>query len=83
MSPATPALSSPVAPAVATRGTRIAVMNLAYVVKNYEKFKAFEKEMAATIKDFNEHMVAKRTQCETMKKEAETATSARREELEK
>lgn len=71
--------------ATTSRATRLATMNLAYVIKNYTKFKAFEEEMKGSLKQFDDRITAKKTQLENYAKEAQspTATATRKEELEK
>jgi Skp family chaperone for outer membrane proteins len=77
--------SAPTAAVSTGRGTRVAVMNLAYVIKNYDKFKAFETEMKANLKQFDDKLSGKRSQLEAMTKEAQApaTTPARKEELER
>lgn len=74
-----------IAPAASARGTRIATMNLAYVIKNYQKFKAFENEMKGSLKQFDERLAGKRAMMEALGKEAANpaTTPAQKDELEK
>src|SRR5262249_25095506 len=50
--------------------TRIALINLAYVIKNYKKTETFQSEIKAEIKSFEGRAQAKQTQLEQLAKHA-------------
>jgi Skp family chaperone for outer membrane proteins len=64
------------AAATQTRGTKVAVMNLAKVINNYNKWTAFKEEYKAEYKKVFEDKVAPlKSNYESLKKEFETATT--------
>lgn len=77
--------AAPAAAAASGRGTRIATLNLAYVIKNYQKFVAFENEMKNSLKQFDDRLAAKRKQMEEYQKEAAlpATTEPRKQEIER
>jgi Skp family chaperone for outer membrane proteins len=56
-----------VRPASATRGTRVAILNLKYVVTNYKKWTAFQDEYKAQYKVYEEKVQAKNKTLEAYK----------------
>jgi Skp family chaperone for outer membrane proteins len=66
---AAPGQPAPQAPAAAEPHTRIALLNLSYVVKNYDKFKAFQAEMKNSLQTFQDRDKAKAAQIEAINKE--------------
>jgi Skp family chaperone for outer membrane proteins len=73
------------AAAPAQARTRIALLNLAHVIRNYEKFKAYQDEIKHTIKPYQEKETVIKTRGETLAKEGQqtTTTAQRREAIEK
>jgi Skp family chaperone for outer membrane proteins len=69
------------ASAAAPRSTRVAMLNLAYVIKNYQKYVAFQNEMKGAVKQFEEKINAKKAMLEQMSKEAQTAQPERKDQL--
>jgi len=72
--------------AAAAPKTRIALLNFTYVIKNYEKYKNFQKDIQAQIEPFHKKDTELRKQLEELRKKAEavkTAPPAEREKLEK
>jgi Skp family chaperone for outer membrane proteins len=65
--------------------TRIALLNLTYVIKNYEKFKTFQQEILNDFKSFQEKDEVKKKLLEESSKESQDpkTTEARRKELAK
>ena len=55
-------------PAAAEPRTRIALLNLAYVIKNYKKFETFQSEIKAEFKNYEARAQAKQTQAEQVAK---------------
>jgi Skp family chaperone for outer membrane proteins len=54
--------------------TRIALLNLTYVIKNYEKYKQFESEMKTIVEPFQKKDTELRQQMENLRKEAAKQT---------
>jgi Skp family chaperone for outer membrane proteins len=69
------------APAAPAPRTRIALLNLTYVLKNYEKFKTFQEEIKKAFEPFQKKDQAKKAEAEVLTKEAQTANETRREEI--
>jgi len=73
--------------AAAPARTRIALLNLTYVVKNYEKFKQFESEMKGIVEPFQKKDADLRQQLESLRKKAtelsHQGASEQRDALEK
>jgi len=65
--------------------TKIAVINLSYVVKNYQKYINFSNEMKATMQSYETRVKAKKLILETLAKDAPKPdlTPSAREKLEK
>jgi Skp family chaperone for outer membrane proteins len=63
--------------------TRIALLNLTYVLKNYEKFKTFQNEIKAAFEPFQKKDQAKKAEAEVLTKEAQApnTTESRREDI--
>ena len=82
--PAGPAV--PTRPAAAPR-TKIALLNLTYVITYYEKYKAYKEEMKGLAKPFEERIKAKQLEMEALRTEAlskdKPITEARKLEIEK
>jgi len=62
-----------------TAQTRVAMLNLRWVIKNYAKYQEFIEQMKAEEKKFIDTMTSKQKQLETMAKEAEKLEGATRE----
>ncbi|HTU90963.1 MAG TPA: OmpH family outer membrane protein [Gemmataceae bacterium] len=78
----TQAAATPAAPL----RTRIAILNLTYVIKNYEKYKHFQEEIKGIVEPFQKKDVELRQKLENLRKEAGNVPrgqSAQGEELEK
>jgi Skp family chaperone for outer membrane proteins len=73
------------APAAAAPQTKIALINLTYVIKNYEKFKAFQEEMKREAAPFQKTDAALTAQGEALYKEnsAATTTAERKDAIQK
>lgn len=67
--------------------TRIALLNLTYVIKNYEKYKHFQEEIKGIVEPFQKTDTSLRQEMEAMRKQVEDATrdgkTVQREELER
>ncbi len=63
--------------------TRIALLNLTYVIKNYLKYQNFQKEIKSQIEPFQKRDSELRKQLEELRKKAETAKPSEREALER
>lgn len=61
-----PGATAPARPAAEPR-TRIAVLNMAYVIKNYDKWKTFQEEIKAEFKGFEQKAQPKVKQGESLK----------------
>lgn len=70
-------------PAVAEPRTRVALLNLAYVIKNYKKWEGFQAEIKANFKDFELKVQAKQKMMEDYAKQIQdpksTATADQKE----
>jgi Skp family chaperone for outer membrane proteins len=62
--------------------TRIALLNLTYVIKNYEKYKHFQNEIKGIVEPFQTKDADLRRQLEDLRKEVEKSPS-QREEIER
>jgi Skp family chaperone for outer membrane proteins len=71
------------AAAAATPKTRIALLNLTYVIKNYLKYVNFQKEIQTAIEPFKQKDTDLRKQLEKKAEAAKTAPAAEREALER
>ena len=73
--------------AAAQPRTRIALLNLTYVIKNYEKYKHFQEEIKGIVEPFQKIDTSLRQEMEAMRKQVEDATrdgkNVQREELER
>lgn len=82
----TPTQNNPQAAATPAR-TRIALLNLTYVIKNYVKYQHFQEEIKGIVEPYQKKDADLRQALENLKKEAETkgrqATSIEREEIER
>ena len=76
--------SVPAKPAAAPR-TKIALLNLTYVVSYYHKYQAYKEEMKAIAKPYEDQIKGKQAEGEAMRKEATNPATpaARVEELQK
>jgi Skp family chaperone for outer membrane proteins len=76
--------SVPAKPAVAPR-TKIALLNLTYVISYYHKYQAYKEEMKTIAKPFEDQIKGKQAEGEAMRKEATNPATpqARVEELQK
>ena len=73
--------NAPAAPAAAEPRTRIALINLAYVIKNYKKTETFQAEIKAEFKSYEGRVQAKQTQLEQLAKHAtDPGTTAQQKE---
>ena len=81
---ATSASSVPAKPAAAPR-TKIALLNLTYVISYYHKYQAYKEEMKAIAKPFEDQIKGKQAELEAFRKEATNPATpaARVEELQK
>jgi Skp family chaperone for outer membrane proteins len=85
----TPQSNYPSQPAAAPAEpqTRIALLNLTYVIKNYKKYQNFNEEIKGLVEPFQKTDVALRQELESLGKQAETLTgpgqSSARENLER
>jgi Skp family chaperone for outer membrane proteins len=72
-------------PAAAEPKTKVAVFNLTYVVKNYEKFKAFQEDLKASVTPFQGKDAAYKADADKFAKELQgpNVTQDRREQIEK
>lgn len=66
----------------ATAQTRVAMLNLRWVIKNYAKYQSFIDQMKAEEKKYVEQLMAKQKLLEAKAKEAEKATEKQREAIE-
>jgi Skp family chaperone for outer membrane proteins len=76
------------APAAPPARTRIALLNLTYVIKNYDKYKHFQEEIKGIIEPFQARDTELRKQADTLRKKAEELTrqqgpTTQRDELER
>jgi Skp family chaperone for outer membrane proteins len=62
------------APSAAPTGTRIAVLNLSYVIKNYLKYQHFNEEMKGIVEPFNKKHMELQQKLEDLKKQAAALT---------
>jgi Skp family chaperone for outer membrane proteins len=65
------AQTTPARPA-GTPQTRVGLLNIRYVVKNYDKYKFFMEQMKEEDKKYVEQIKAKQTQAEAIKKQLDT-----------
>jgi Skp family chaperone for outer membrane proteins len=77
--------TAPSRPAAAEPRTRIALLNLAYVIKNYKKTETFQGEIKAEFKTFEARAQAKKAQMEQLAKHGSDpkTTAEQREQDEK
>src|SRR6516162_7442146 len=69
---------------VSSPKTRIALLNLKYVVMNYGKWKNFTEQLKGEYKHYEEQVQQLNTSMEALKKEMQTASDqARKEQIEK
>jgi Skp family chaperone for outer membrane proteins len=80
-----PAPATGPAPAAAQPRTRIALLNLSHVVRNYDKFKSYQEEIKGTVKDFQARETPIKTKGEKLAKDLQspTTTAQAREGIEK
>lgn len=80
-------LAQSTSPATATTTSaaksRIAMINLTYVVKNYTKFKTYQDELKKTVDPYQTKDNALKAQGEKLAKEAQTASGERRDQIER
>ena len=76
--------SVPAKPAAAPR-TKIALLNLTYVITYYGKYQAYKEEMKGLAKPYEERIKAKQAELEVLRKEAtnQATPQARVEEIQK
>ena len=74
----------PAAGAAPTNKSRVALLNLTYVVKNYTKFKTFQDELKAAVDPFQAKDAAWKKEGEALVKESQApaTTQQKREEIE-
>jgi Skp family chaperone for outer membrane proteins len=78
-----PADTHPVAAPLAKPKSRVALINLTFVIKNYEKFKAFQEEMKAAVAPFQEKDKALKSEGEKLaRKRQDEQDAERREKIE-
>ena len=72
-------------PATPASGTKVALINLTYVIKNYERFKAFNEELKGAVKPFQDKDTGYKKELEGLAKEAQDpkTTAERREMIER
>jgi Skp family chaperone for outer membrane proteins len=63
--------AQPASPAAAAPRTHIALLNLTYVIKNYEKYKHFQDEMKVIIEPFQKKDTELRQELDRLRKKAE------------
>jgi Skp family chaperone for outer membrane proteins len=63
-------------PAAASPRSRVAVVNLSHVLKNYEKYKTFQKELRESIRPFQERTEKNKKAMEALTEEQKLATGA-------
>jgi Skp family chaperone for outer membrane proteins len=75
--------SVPARPAAAPR-TKIALLNLTYVISYYEKYKAYKEDMKKQAQPYEDKIKAKQSEIEGLRKEGvdSKTTEARRQEIE-
>jgi Skp family chaperone for outer membrane proteins len=73
------------APAAPEPKTKVALFNLSYVIKNYEKFKAFQEEMKTAAAPYQTKDSAYKTEGEKLVKDLQqpTTTADQRDKIEK
>ena len=75
------------APGVVATGTKtkVGVLNLTYVIKNYSKFKNYQEQLKLKVDPFQARDIAWKTEGEKLAKEAQlpATTAVRRDEIEK
>ena len=73
-----PASSVPVRPtaAAAAPRTKIALLNLTYVISYYEKYKAYKEEMKTKAKVYEDRLKGKQAEAEALSKEAKDPKTA-------
>jgi Skp family chaperone for outer membrane proteins len=69
--------------AAAAPKTRIALLNLTYVIKNYVKYVNFQKEIQTAIEPFKQKDTELRKRLEELRKKGESAAATEKETLEK
>jgi Skp family chaperone for outer membrane proteins len=72
-------------PAVAAPTTKVALINLTYVIKNYDRFKTFNEELKVVVKPYQEQDTKYKKDMEILAKEAQDpkTTAERRDQLER
>ncbi len=73
---------TPAARPAATAQTRIAMLNLRWVIKNYAKYQSFIDQMKREEEGYLKQLQAKQTQIETKAKDAEKLSPQEREKVE-
>jgi len=65
--------------------SRIALINLTYVVKNYEKFKSFQEELKKAVEPFQAKDTSLKAEGDKIAKDAQTpnTTAEKREQIER
>jgi Skp family chaperone for outer membrane proteins len=78
------AQTTPSTPPAPTNKSRVALLNLTYVVKNYTKFKTFQDELKAAVDPFQAKDAAWKKEGEALVKESQApaTTQQKREEIE-
>ncbi len=61
--------------AAATPRTRIALLNITYVIKNYVKYQHFQQEIKSVVEPFQKKDADLRQEAENLRKEAEAGTT--------
>jgi Skp family chaperone for outer membrane proteins len=78
------AQTTPARPTAPAATSKVALINLSYVVKGYDRFKAFNEELKASVKPFQDKDNEYQKQMEALAKEAQDpkTTTERRDNLE-
>lgn len=71
------------APTASAAKSRMAMINLTYVVKNYTKFKTYQDELKKTVDPYQTKDNALKAQGEKLAKEGQSAAGERREQIER
>lgn len=71
------------APTASAAKSRMAMINLTYVVKNYTKFKTYQDELKKTVDPYQTKDNALKAQGEKLAKEGQSASAERREQIER
>lgn len=81
----TPAAGGGAPAGMAQPKTRVALLNLTYVIKNYNKFKSFQEELKKTVEPYQAKDTSLKAEGEKLAKEAQApnTTAEKRDQIEK